>query len=400
MLAAAGIPHDFAVSLGVRSVVEAAGLPESLRHHAFRRPFPALLFPWRSPDGTVDFQLRPDVPVGVDGEPSKYLQAAGVRLLNVLGDASTASAVWIVEGSKQCLAARAWAPPDVLVIGVPGCWNAMKDQALLPGLAELVEDRPVVLVFDADMTANPAVWQAADSLGQALDLEGAEVRYALLPGGGKQGLDDLLGQRDASRRPKFLRRLMDKAVAELPRRPEDSLNAVHPDRPAIDVKRDRLIVVDEITDLLSARWSGWRLFDHGDAISELLGQRLRAVDKGHFRNLLIETALFYTPSRGGATPCWPDSGVIEAVAARYGRFPRLERVTATPFLRPDGTVCQSVGYDETTQTFLVEQPDLGPVDVPDDPDAAQVEAAVQLLLDDWLGDIPFATTADGRTSSR
>ncbi len=66
-----------------------------------------------------------------------------------------------MEGTKQALAALAYAPPDALVIGIAGCHNAMEDGALLPAIADLVEDMPVTVFFDADVTTNDKVLLAA-----------------------------------------------------------------------------------------------------------------------------------------------------------------------------------------------------------------------------------------------
>ena len=200
MLEASGIPCAFAAKFGVRSITNPAELPDSLLMHAYAG-VPGLVFPWTSPDGTVSHQLRPDDPPEVDGKPRKYLQGVGVRLLNVLGDPAQADTVWIVEGTKQSLAARTYAPPNTLGIAIPGCANAMADGQLLPGLADLIEGLPVVVFFNADLATNQNVWQAAHSLEQALELEGAtEVRFAQIPGAGKAGLDDLLGARSPEKR--------------------------------------------------------------------------------------------------------------------------------------------------------------------------------------------------------
>ncbi len=155
LLAASGIPLEFAVEHGVRSVVSPAELPPPLQWSPAHGALPGLLFPWRGPARQTDYQLRPDRPVhlGDDPEPRKYLQPSAVRLIDVLGDPAEASEVWFVEGTRQHLAAAAYAPAHV--IGIPGCANALKDGLLLPGLSELVEDRHCVVLFDADLASNP-----------------------------------------------------------------------------------------------------------------------------------------------------------------------------------------------------------------------------------------------------
>lgn len=83
------------------------------------------------------------------------------------------------------------------------------------------------------------------------------------------------------------------------------------------------------------------------------------------------------------------------MSAAHGHFAALESVNRVPFVRPDGTICQTAGYDPASRTLLVADPDeLRTVQVPDDPTGEQVRSAVDLLLGGWLGDMPFATAAD------
>lgn len=394
LLDKAGIPREFALLHGVRSVTCAAELPADVRQHAKDDLFPAVLFPWRGPDGAVHHQLRPDTPVVIDAEARKYLQASNVRLLNVLGDVTIATEVWIVEGTKQCLSARMYAPEHALVIGVPGCANAMKDGLLLPGLADLVEDLPVIVLFDADLATNEGVWLAAHQLGQALDVEGASsVRYATVPGDGKTGLDDLLGSRLLDKRAKLLRRIVDKARNKLPTRPRASAVA-DGSRPAVNVTGDRLGVIEGTVRLLQARWDGWRVFNYGDVITELTDDRMMALEHGSLLGLLAETAHFYRPGRAGVSSAtWPDDNVIRAVAARQRDFTPLDRLSQAPFVRIDGTICQSPGYDQQSRTFLIQDPMLAGVAVPDSPTSEQMQQAVDLLTE-WFCDMSASEKAD------
>lgn len=138
-LEASAIPLDFALELGVHSVTELFELPRNLQIHS--NGLPGMLFPWFMPD-RVEYQLRPAVPFEVDGKARKYLRPADIQLISILGDPAAATRVFIVEGARQALAARAYASPDVLVIGIAGCHNAMKDGALLSAIADLIEDMP------------------------------------------------------------------------------------------------------------------------------------------------------------------------------------------------------------------------------------------------------------------
>ena len=395
MLAASGIPVEFALALGVRSIVDAQDLPGELRVHT--DALPGTLFGWSGVDGP-HFQLRPYDPVEVDGRARKYLQAPNVNLLNVLPGRATPKQVYIVEGTKQSLAARAWAAEDVMVIGIPGCHNAMTDGSLLPGIADVVEDLPVAVIFDADVTTNENVLTAARRLGAALQLEGAtKVGFVMLAQGSndKTGLDDLLGGRLPEKRAKTLKRLVDAAVQSLPKQASGTHSPSMDDtRPALDVTADRLSLIREIVGVMCQRWDGSRLFNYGDVISELQDDRMVALDRGPLLSMLAESAYFYRPTKEGQKAAWPDSNTVVVVAAQAARFTSLERVSGAPFVRDDGSICQTPGYDEATRTFLLSDPALEDIDVPEAPTADEIRAARELLLDEWLGDLPLHEQAD------
>lgn len=321
------------------------------------------------------------------------LQAKGVRLLSMFGDPA-ADEVWLVEGTKQSLAAAAYKPPGVLVVGIPGCRNAMSDRRLLPALAELIEDKRVIVLFDADIATNPDVHAAATQLKAALEADGAdEVKFASVPGESKTGLDDYLGGRVDAKRPKALSRLVARTQAALPARPRRRAADLS-SRPAIDVTMDRHILINEVSGLLRDRWDGDRLFNHGGQLSERDGAVMKPLLGGRLRDLLAEAAFFCRPTKMGDVAAWPDANTISAVESRAPDFTPLDRIMQTPFVRMDGTICQAPGYDPHSRAYLIVGGDLVEMVVPEAPTTAQVEAAVALILGDWLGDFPVAVQAD------
>jgi putative DNA primase/helicase len=179
-------------------------------------PTPGLLFPWRSLDGRVVWQYRPDEPNG----NAKYLFPKGSRppiwVPRPPGDAHTR--LLCVEGTKQTLHALTWAPPGTLVAGIAGCWGWSHDGIPDPDLDQLAAGREVVVAMDADIASSPQVHEAAKRLGEHLAAVGAaSVRFLRLPAGGKAGLDDYLaGRADPAG---ALARLIERA-AKLPARPK------------------------------------------------------------------------------------------------------------------------------------------------------------------------------------
>ena len=84
-----------------------------------------------------------------------------------------------------------------------------------------------------------------------------------------------------------------------------------------------------------------------------------------------------------------------AAALAPKEWPRLRPlfgIVGAPVLRPDGTLLQSPGYDPSTGLYLASKVPLDPV--PEAPTAAEVRAAREFLLHQFLGDFPWVGAAD------
>jgi len=260
LLEKSGIPLQFAREHGIRSASAAEDLPQNLRWAAaHENALPGLLITWRTVDGGVNYQLRPDKPPVIKGEPRKYLQPNNVRLLNVLGDPAQSDMLFLVEGSKQGYAAAAHAPKGVLVVAIPGCRGWSHERKLLPELARLVQGRRVVCSLDADVGSNVNVRTAATALIKALKDAGASaVLYARNRGQGTDGLDDVLGQRPPKKRRKLVRKMIHSAVPDLPAMASldhpTPLETAEGVRPVINLAAERLQVTREVVDCLLRRW--------------------------------------------------------------------------------------------------------------------------------------------------
>ena len=74
-------------------------------------------------------------------------------------------------------------------------------------------------------------------------------------------------------------------------------------------------------------------------------------------------------------------------------LPELEAATASPVLRPDGTILDTPGYDPATRSvYRPGSPDVAKVNVPDNPGPAELQAAVE-LIEELLWDFPFVDRA-------
>ncbi|HVB00135.1 MAG TPA: DUF3854 domain-containing protein [Acidimicrobiales bacterium] len=195
-----------AVEVGCTSVDSPDQLPESLRK--YRSAPPGLLF-WHHPlgGGEATPQLRPDKP---DEDAPKYIfpdDAGSVISITpsmqsrLDGDTTRADKVLIVEGTKQAIFATAYAPDDVVVVGILGCWGWSFDKMAVAALDDLCKGRDVVVTFDADISSNRKVYDAAAALTLALSTIGAKsVRFLKVPGSKTIGLDDFITRRPIDNR--------------------------------------------------------------------------------------------------------------------------------------------------------------------------------------------------------
>lgn len=185
-------------------------------------------FPWRSPDGTVVTQFRPDDP----GDGPKYQWPADTPLiLNQVRDDGFGP-ILLVEGTKQTLAAASWAPPEYSIIGMAGCWGWSKcDLSFTSG-------REVIAVFDGDVASNRHVWDAASRLKDMIEGEGGTVRLFTIPGNpnDREGLDDVLARRDAADRSPWIRRRCLQAGPRLPKKPPAGSGSPYFDQQGLKVK--------------------------------------------------------------------------------------------------------------------------------------------------------------------
>jgi putative DNA primase/helicase len=219
----AAIPLAVAEQAGIRSALSVDDLPEHARSWG-DQALPAIVFPYRSPGGTVIEQVKPDEPIWYNNEakPRKYLLAEGSgSILNAVRPDPEAKTVVLVEGTKQTFSVAAHAPAGVAVYGIAGC-RSWSEAGVPIAALRLVEGKDVVVIFDADFRDNLDVWAAGERLGGVLRDEGAHtVKYAKLNAAAKVGIDDLLASKeDDEHRRTFLANVIANADAKLPPRPK------------------------------------------------------------------------------------------------------------------------------------------------------------------------------------
>lgn len=188
-------------------------------------PVRGQLYCWHSLDESAEprYQYRPDNP----GEHGKYqFEKDCAPSYGVVSAGSENGTVYLVEGFKKALAASSTLglDTDTAVIALPGCsaWST-GEWSPDPALTGFVEGRNVIVFLDADAASNPDVYRGGERLHAALDGAAESIRFAQVPGGGKNGLDDFLTVLDAEKRPGALERLVRKAILgkPAPKRPTE-----------------------------------------------------------------------------------------------------------------------------------------------------------------------------------
>ncbi len=196
---------DSAIKL---DVAQAAGIESTAE---------GLRFPWTDGVCPTVWQRRPDKPhVDDDGRAIKYVFPKGAKVpLNRLRDGDDYSRLVIAEGTKQQYVVLSYAPADMAVYGMSGCWGfKYADLSVADG-------RDVFLLLDADMDSNVEVWLAAEALTKQLKNHGARsVAYVTTTGTGKEGVDDVLAALPDARRAHMLRTWLANASTKLPKKPK------------------------------------------------------------------------------------------------------------------------------------------------------------------------------------
>jgi hypothetical protein len=406
LLVAQAVDPDLAERLGVRSLTSKGDLEGMGDEWSGWANFPALAFPWTDESGRTEWQIRPDNPTDDSrGRPRKYVFRKDMSpVLWCVRKVEGSTRMVIVEGTKQCLVAARYAPPGVAVYGIAGCRMWQEEGVPLPDLFT-AEDREVVVILDADAATNLDVYQAGETLAGALDLAGAaRVTFTRLPVSGKSGLDDVLGAFPEDKRAGYLGRAIDRAKAKpADARPKPSAkkagtpvklpNAPDDGRVVVVTSQDRKVVKNELSKALTSMYSGTELFNHGGVISRYQHGKMAPLDRGTFNDVASDAALMVSESTTGYVPGWADENTMRAVLSRADDYAPLSQIRRCPFVRADGSICQVPGYDEASRTILTEEGALDGLEVPEEPTAADVAAARELLLVEWLGDMPFPDQA-------
>jgi len=112
------------------------------------------------------------------------------------------------------------------------------------------------------------------------------------------------------------------------------------------------------------------------------------------RGRMARTAFWLVPDRHGepryVAP--PDTVVRDLLTIGSWPFPRLEALTETPVLRPNGTILDHPGYDFETGLYYAPPAGFELPEIPARPNSDEVQSAVGLLAE-AISDFPFVDQA-------
>jgi hypothetical protein len=195
---------------------------------------------------------------------------------------------------------------------------------------------------------------------------------------------------------------LEQAFSRPPRAPWDSPGSTSdliPEGSILVTNRQLVDITDECVDALIADNNPPLLFVRGGVVTRIRHGDdhrpiIEPVETPMLRHRLAEAASFVKKTKNGIADTFPPTGVAANVlAAGSWPFPELAGLTATPFLRPDGTIVDDEGYDNASRLFLEYRPGSSFAPIPEEPSADDLRRACELLLGDVLGDFPFTDRA-------
>jgi hypothetical protein len=321
-----------------------------------------------------------------------------------------ASAAWILvdDDGAQAKAAALCEPDGVAIFALH---TGSFFEGSRPDGLDMIDGKDVLFFPFGDAAKNHNVFELAATYGTICEEEGAsDVRFVWL---GPQ-LDAHLGERALDDRKKRLASVIKrtglKPAKQKPKGPTAAQKKVADElagverkakaegRPVIDVNGDRGEVLDKLVDALKNGVDGDRLFNFGGELAclgvneETGATEAELVDDKMLLNLLTNCSQMISVTTRGVSAAWPETKTMTALYGRHHDFRTLRGIAPSPIVRKDNTIASEAGYDEASQVLL--DLDGHTLDIPDDPTDDEIDEAVALLLDEWLGDFPLTSAAD------
>ncbi len=183
------------------------------------------------------------------------------------------------------------------------------------------------------------------------------------------------------------------AAGEPDSRPRIIISSRQPDAIASDAVA-ALVAANEPTPELFARG--------GESVSVVRDEDGRPVIRGATRYAILDrlasAATWWSVTKDGSKPASPAEKLAGVVLARISRLgdvlPSLRGVTQSPVMLEDGAILDRPGYDARSRLYYAPPDGFALPNVPEKPSTDEVRAAGALLLEELLGEFPFAADAD------
>lgn len=122
----------------------------------------------------------------------------------------------------------------------------------------------------------------------------------------------------------------------------------------------------------------------------------RTLTEDRLRHELARAADWYkSGEKSGTTPAAPPVAVVrDMLAAPRFPFPPLTAIIEAPAFAPDGSLPAGPGYHAAGRTYYAPAASLVVPAIPTDPTPAEIAAARELIVADFLGDFPFTGEAE------
>jgi hypothetical protein len=422
------VADDVARERGYQSAIRKSQL-EALGFGRTQQLVPALVIPIWSVRGTVEsYQLRPYTPrLNEQGKARKYEMKSGSRALldvhprlsrsrdsgKVALIADPAVPLFITEGIPKADAAVSINLCCIALLGVftfRGSNEAGGKTALSDWESIAPNGRKVYVGFDSDVMQKPQVHSALVRLKGFLESRGAIVELIYLPvgeHGEKVGLDDYIAHAKAAGRgdTEIRDALLALATPEL-RKPAARVDGGKPEIIIMPGKQPE--IVDSAERILVANATRLRIFQRAAEVVRVITLDREVERAGLQRPTgtvqlapvstlnLLETfdrliAWKRLGGEDGPEPADCPAKIAGTYLARIGdwKLPALLGVIEAPVMRPDGTILNTGGYDETTGLYLYGED--WPA-IPNAPTRAEAEAALRELLEPF-SEFPFVDEA-------
>jgi hypothetical protein len=117
----------------------------------------------------------------------------------------------------------------------------------------------------------------------------------------------------------------------------------------------------------------------------------RVVNRNRMRHFLAQNLIIRKKNK----PAHPPMALVDNMLATPDiPLPVLNRIVETPIFADDGTLQLKPGYQEKSKTFYVSSKELALPNISPAPSSGDLSKAKELIIDDLLGDFPFAGEPD------